>query len=490
MILKRAGDNVRSKLILLGLMLFFGVMSLGEQIPAERAITGAFIQLDGELARFGVDQWELELGYMKELGIDTVIIQYSAYGDRFYYPSRYMKTGEIAPDESIAELVWKGSVRARYVRIIIEPTSVEWTMIPEITIFSGGTPVSIGADYTAQPEASERYPSNGKLTDGVATYSWGSMVGWQLPSEPIVITIDLGEPRAFDAVSVMFMRSEISAVQLPTKGFELRVSNDGTSFMTAGRTSWEEHAVDTGSDTIEALLIASDKLGIEVFLGLALDPTYWSGVFNPQAQAEMNQRIMTELFNLYGTYASLVGWYLPEEIDDRSFSVEARKNAMITYLRSMSNYARFLTRKPIMISPYFGMTPDSEAYARWWDDVLSQARVDIIAMQDGVGTRRTTIEESAGVMEALKSVMEKHGVRFWVNVEVFHQIHGWPVDSGSWQAVPADIDRVIRQLELQAHFAEKVIIFDFPHYMSPRIGGRARELYDAYKEYLEEMEGL
>ncbi len=67
-------------------------------------ITGAFIQLDGQLSQFTEEQWKGELSLMKDIGMDTVIIQYSAYGERFYYPSKYMKTDEISPDESIAEL--------------------------------------------------------------------------------------------------------------------------------------------------------------------------------------------------------------------------------------------------------------------------------------------------------------------------------------------------------------------------------------------------
>jgi len=447
-------------------------------------ITGAFIQLDGQLSQFGEDQWHDELTLMKEIGMDTVIIQYSAYGERFYYPSRYMKTDEISPDESIAELVWSGSARTRFVKIVIEPSSAEWTMIPEVTVKKGTEVMSLGKSYSVDPQASPNYPSDGKLTDGVADYAWGAMVGWQYPKKPIEIVIDLGEIIPMDSVAVKFMRSEISGVQIPEKGFEVAISNDGKGFMAAGKVTWEENKQATVSDTLGELLKAADALDMKVFLGLSLNPSYWSGEFDPKEQTNNNQRILTELFSLYASHKSLAGWYLPEEMDDRNFLTQSRKDGIRTYLKSMATYAKFLTKKPVMISPYFGISPNGEAYAEWWDYVLTEAKVDIIAMQDGVGTRRTTVAESAGVIEALKPVMEKHGVEFWVNVEVFNQIHGWPVDTGSWQAVPADIDRVIDQLKMQSPFTEKVIIFDFPHYMTPRLGGKAEELYEAYKEYI------
>jgi len=447
-------------------------------------ITGAFIQLDGQLSQFGEEQWHDELTLMKEIGMDTVIIQYSAYGERFYYPSRYMKTDEISPDESIAELVWSGSARTRFVKIVIEPSSAEWTMIPEVTVKKGTEVMSLGKSYSVDPQASPNYPSDGKLTDGGADYAWGAMVGWQYPKKPIEIVIDLGEIIPVDSVAVKFMRSEISGVQIPEKGFEVAISNDGKGFITAGKVTWEESKQASVSDTLGELLKAADALDMKVFLGLSLNPSYWSGEFDPKEQTNNNQRILTELFSLYASHESLAGWYLPEEIDDRNFLTQSRKDGIRTYLKSMATYAKFLTKKPVMISPYFGISPNGEAYAEWWDYVLTEAKVDIIAMQDGVGTRRTTVAESAGVIEALKPVMEKHGVEFWVNVEVFNQIHGWPVDTGSWQAVPADIDRVIDQLKMQSPFTEKVIIFDFPHYMTPRLVGKAEELYEAYKEYI------
>jgi len=447
-------------------------------------LTGAFIQLDGQLSQFVEEQWHDELFLMKDIGMDTVIIQYSAYGERFYYPSKYMKTDEISPDESIAELVWKGSARTRFVKIVIEPTSSEWIMIPEISVKEGTKVLSLGKTYTVDPQASPNYPSDGKLSDGAADYAWGAMVGWQYPKKPIEIVIDLGEMLPMNSVSVKFMRSEISGVQIPEKGFEVAISNDGNSFMAAGKVTWEENKQATATDTLGELLRAADTLDMMVFLGLSLNPSFWSGEFDPKEQTNNNQRILTELFSLYGSHKSLAGWYLPEEIDDRNFLTQSRKDGIRSYLKSMVTYAKFLTRKPVMISPYFGITPDGETYAQWWDYVLSEAKVDIIAMQDGVGTRRTTVAESAGVIEALKPVMDKHGVEFWVNVEVFNQIHGWPVDAGSWQAIPADIERVVDQVKMQSPYTEKVIIFDFPHYMSPRLGGKAEELYEAYKEYI------
>jgi hypothetical protein len=465
------------------------LLGISEVALGDTAITGSFVQLDGQLASFSYDQWEDELSHMAAIGMDTLIVQYSVYGDRYYYPSRYItETSGPGRDESVNELIWRGTARARYVRIVLDPTSVEWTMLAEVTASRNESPISLGSVYSISASPDSRYPDpeGKKLTDGSANWSWNDMVGWRNPTQPIVVTLDLGQSEPFDAVTVKFMRSEISNVQLPVEGFAVQVSTDGSSFMSAGSATWEEAVAAVGMNAIETILQVADDLGVQVFLGLGLSPEYWSGEFDARNEAATNQKIMTELQDLYGSYGSLAGWYLPEELDDRNFNTPQAKEAVVTYLKSMVMYARFYTHRPVMVSPYFGINPDGTAYAQWWDDVLSEAKVDIVAMQDGVGTRRTTIEESASVFAALQPIMEKHDVQFWANIEVFDQIHGWPVDAGTWQAIPATSDRVSTQLALESPYVQKVVIFEFSHYMSPRLGGKAEELYHGYIDNIQE----
>ena len=361
-------------------------------------------------------------------------------------------------------------------------------MLAEVTAFKDGGPISLGSTYSISIAPDSRYPDPGgkKLTDGSANWSWSEMVGWRYLTYPVTITLDLGQSQPIDEVSVKFMRSEISNVQLPEAGFSVQVSTDGASFMSAGSATWEGSTKPTAINAIETILQVADELGMQVYLGLGLNPEYWSGKFDAQGETAMNQKIMTELEDLYGSYGSLAGWYLPEELDDRNFNTPQAKEAVATYLKSMVMYARFYTHRPVMVSPYFGINPDGTAYAQWWDSVLSEAKVDIVAMQDGVGTRRTTIEESASVFAALQPIMEKHDVQFWANIEVFDQIHGWPVDAGTWQAIPATSDRVSTQLALESPYVQKVIIFEFSHYMSPRLGGKAEELYHGYTDNIQE----
>lgn len=460
----------------------------------EPVLSGTFVQLNSQLAGMSAEGWLQELGWMHDVGMDTVIVQYARYGEAVYYPeaeARAPVVGELPPNESIATLTWHAppGTSSRYLRIVARPNSREWTMIPEVRVFSGGQNVAQGLGYRVSPAPDGRYPDpdatmGGKLTDGSANFAWPDMVGWVLPDE---IRIDLTFPGdvSIERVEVDFMRSDISGVELPS-GSMVQVSGDGATYAQLGESvSWGAAEAAPAWEPLRHMLAAAEQLDMQIWLGLGLDPSFWQGQFDAEAAAAQNIGIMQRLHELYGASPALAGWYLPEEINDRTFVGAEIHEAMIRYLTAVADAAHEQTGKPVMVAPYFGMTPDGPAYATWWDTTLERADIDVIAMQDGVGTRRTTTEEGVPVFAALAEVAAKHGVALWSDLEIFEQVHGWPVDEGAWQARPADIERVIHQLELEAPYVEKFVAFDFAHYMSPRLGGEAAALYDAYRAYVE-----
>lgn len=481
-----------------------GGLTLAGTVAAqtEPVLSGSFTQLNAQLAGLGTEGWVAELEHMQAVGMDTLIVQYSRYGDVSYFPTA--QEGEEAatepadplpPTETLGTLAWSppAGTTARHLRITVTPDSREWTMIPEIRVLSGGENVAAGLGYALQPAPAGNYldpdaATGGKLTDGFANFAWSDMVGWQLPGEQIVIDFDLGAPTPVDAVEVDFMRSDISGVELPAS-IAVSVSGDGANYLPMGQpVAWGGASSGpdlTTWDPIGDLLAAAEQVGFDVWLGLSLDPAYWQGQFDAAGSAAANTELMLTLEARYGSSPALAGYYLPEEIDDRSFVSDEAHAAMTQYLAAMADAAHEIDR-PVMVAPYFGMNPDADAYAAWWDTTLASADIDIIAMQDGVGTRRTTAEQGVPVFRALKEVTDRHGVALWSDLEVFEQTHGWPVDDLAWQSQPASIDTVTEQLELEAPFVDKFVAFDFTHYMSPRLGGLAAELYDAYAAYLEE----
>jgi Domain of unknown function (DUF4434) len=243
-------------------------------------------------------------------------------------------------------------------------------------------------------------------------------------------------------------------------------------------------AVPMRDDPLEHILAAADDTRTRVFMGLQLNDAFWNDEFDSEANLARNSATLNELYRRYRSHPSLAGWYVPEEISDHTPRKPELAEALIEYIGKITALAHETTGLPVMISPYFGQQPDAEAYARWWDEkALGRMNIDILAMQDGVGTHRTTIAESRPVYEALKPVLRRHGVAFWANNESFDQTHGWPVDEDGWAARPVDFDTFMEQVNSTAPFVKKIVTFEFTSYMNPQIPGRSQTLYEAYRAY-------
>ncbi|MEX2170923.1 MAG: DUF4434 domain-containing protein [Pirellulales bacterium] len=243
-------------------------------------------------------------------------------------------------------------------------------------------------------------------------------------------------------------------------------------------------------DSIERIMDAADQQGMKVYLGLHLDPDqFTSSTFDLQANLAQGQAELSELWTRYGGHASLAGWYMPQEFSDYMvFNQPQLRDDIITYTSTVTNQAHASSGLPMMISPFFGQNPNAAAYANWWNTTgLPQTGIDIVAMQDGVGTHRTTIAESQTVFQALAPVMANHGVEFWANNESFNQIHGWPIDGQPWAAEPTGIGFFVAQIESTNSFVEKSITFEFLHYMSPQNTAATNALYQDYKAYFESV---
>jgi len=464
-------------------LLILSILSLVAFGSDSMKLTGAFFQLGNRMMTMGADEWDEELSEFGNLGMDTIIVQYSAYNDVYYFPSKYedVEDGSL-PDEALIDVVWEGTEKCDELNVkITRDKEVEWIIFPEIEIYSNGKNIASGLEYEIRPKPSANYPDQDrKLVDGSEVFSWGTMVGWQ-KKDNIDITFKLPRNTVVEKIRIPFMRSTVSGVDVPATGYTVSFYNEKAAtaqyFVETPYPEAEERTY-----PLNYLMSSAEKYGINVYLGLALDSGYWEGEFSVKDQARYNKNIMKELYEMYKDNKSLAGWYAPEEIDDRNFQTEDKKEDLKYYLSQIVSYAKMLSKKPVVISPYFGVEPNGEKYAEFWDEIFSKVKIGIFAMQDGVGTKRTTVEESAAVFEALKPVMDKYGINYWANLEVFEQTHGWPVDYEPWEAKAASMDTLEKQIELISPFVEKLIIFDYPNYMSPETGS---DLYSDYAEYAE-----
>jgi len=240
-----------------------------------------------------------------------------------------------------------------------------------------------------------------------------------------------------------------------------------------------------GNNYIEKVIRQAEKLGMKVMMGLYCDNTWWhadeSKVYLPK-EAIRNKKIALEIYELFGKYSSFDGWYIPHEISDAVFRSDELRDKLAAFISDISSYCKNLTPgKKVAIAPYYAMQMTIPQYKQWWDKFLQRANIDIVALQDGVGVHgEKRIKKIPSFFSAVKEACEKNKVEFWSDLEVFEQIKAEP-----FEARPANIERIKKQLIVTAPYVSKFVIFAFNDYMSPQKNIKNKSLYEAYKKYYE-----
>lgn len=230
-----------------------------------------------------------------------------------------------------------------------------------------------------------------------------------------------------------------------------------------------------------------DKLGL--FLDLAEENdmklyfgTYDSGNYwmqgNYQKEVDINRAFTEEVVEKYGDKKAFSGWYMCHEIDTYN-------KAVMKVYRQLGSHLKSLKDMPILISPYihgkkqFAENPITlKDHEKQWDQVFAQIQdcVDIVAFQDG----NVDYHELRDYLSVNAKLAGKYGLTSWTNVETFDRDMPVKFPPISWPALLMKIQ------EASASGTDKLITFEFSHFMSPNsIFEAARNLNQRYKEWFE-----
>ncbi|MGC9003366.1 MAG: DUF4434 domain-containing protein [bacterium] len=231
-------------------------------------------------------------------------------------------------------------------------------------------------------------------------------------------------------------------------------------------------------DTIETLLSLSDREKIDVYLGLY--NWDWKGKGSEEDFkdfAELNIKVAKELHRLYSKHPSFKGWYiLSWELGN---APPPENPAVKAYIKVADFLRRIDKKRKIVIAPYFTLDITPKELEEGWLKLLEILKVDILALQDGVGCDRgIKPEDIPSYFSAMKKAVKLRNVELWGDLEVFDILAGWK---------PAEIGRVKKQIEKMSPFVKKIVIWEFNHYMSPLKGSEQRKLYEDYKKLLKEV---
>ncbi|MBV6647883.1 MAG: DUF4434 domain-containing protein [Cyclobacteriaceae bacterium] len=236
-------------------------------------------------------------------------------------------------------------------------------------------------------------------------------------------------------------------------------------------------------DYVALFLRLSEKHGMNFYFGLYDSGKYWvSGKY--KREADLNRAIADEVWQKYGPSPAFKGWYISHEINHLIPGV------VDTYVK-VGQHCKTISDLPVLISPYIDGTkavPASASslvkengapitqYESEWNEVFDGIKdaVDIVAFQDG----HVDFEVVEDYLHVNKQLAEKYDIQCWSNCESFDR--DMPI-----KFLPIKWEKMLMKLQAaQKVGVEKVITFEFSHFMSPNSSYiQAHHLFNRYKEY-------
>ena len=219
----------------------------------------------------------------------------------------------------------------------------------------------------------------------------------------------------------------------------------------------------------------TSKRGMDVFFGMYISNLDWN---NGDAAGEIrkNKLFVDEVYLRYGHYPSFKGWYIPQEDCFNHFNIGE-------IMRGMSAICKDKTPdKKVFISPFF-KTPITyredyftpAQHFEEWDKLFAYGGkdIDICAFQDGTAP----MDQIDEFYTLTAELCRKYDIHHWVNAETFER-------DVRCMYYPITFSLLKRRLEHHKKYAEKIITFEFSHFLSPQsIYPSAQNLNRLYKAH-------
>jgi hypothetical protein len=236
-------------------------------------------------------------------------------------------------------------------------------------------------------------------------------------------------------------------------------------------------------DLVDLFLELAAERNIDFYLGLYDSDYYWHR-YDWQTEVAINREFVAEAWDRYGSSPAFRGWYLPHETTDTSLRILDINVAMCEEIRKVSDL-------PILISPYYMGRGDiaglrdhrtlprtAEEHGRVWREIFQRyaGLVTHCAFQDAT----VDLLQLESFTQATADAARGSGITLWSNLETFDR--DMPI-----RFPPTDWRKLAYRLDIVQPYVEKVITFEFAHFLSPySTWPSARALFDRYREHLAE----
>ena len=222
------------------------------------------------------------------------------------------------------------------------------------------------------------------------------------------------------------------------------------------------------------ILREAAELDMKVYFGLYISNIDWNrGDY--KTEIKINRAFIREVYARYGDLPSFEGWYIPHETSKNILHISNLMGGLGELCKNCD------PSKKVLISPFFEsrilapehyLTPDQ--HFEEWRGILEKAGqyIDVCAFQDGTAP----LQEMTAYYSSVRNLCDKFDISLWVNAETFER-------DVRCMYYPIPFSDLKEKLTLHQQYAEKIITFEFSHFMSPQsIYPSAHNLFDRYKE--------
>ncbi len=219
----------------------------------------------------------------------------------------------------------------------------------------------------------------------------------------------------------------------------------------------------------------AEEHGIAVFFGLYDSGDFWMrGAW--REEVELNIAFIEEAAARYGDSPAFRGWYICHE-------TSRNERHVVEIFNALGARCKVTLDRPVLISPFpqgarqFSGTDvlTLDQSLAEWEQIFAETRenLDICAFQDG----QIHYQELPRFLEGIGEMGRRHGIEIWSNLESFDR-------DMPFKFPPADLRNLRFKLEAAAKVAEKIVTFEFPHFLSPNsCWPAARNLFERYSDY-------
>ncbi|MBQ7163744.1 MAG: DUF4434 domain-containing protein [Clostridia bacterium] len=229
------------------------------------------------------------------------------------------------------------------------------------------------------------------------------------------------------------------------------------------------YRTEESDDFAGMILKKAAERNMKVFVGMYISNLTWNDG-DAETEIKQNKLFVKEIVEKYGDIPSFYGWYIPHEVGNNILNITDIFSALSDMCKEKT------PDKKVMISPFFYELSPKESAAEW-DDIFNKSgkNIDICSFQDG----SFGVDLMKEYYENIRPICKKHGIEFWQNAEAIER--DLP-KTGVYY--PISFELLKRKIELLSPYAEKTIMFEFSHFLSPQSTyPAARNLYARYVDY-------